>query len=165
MAYATKDDIIAIFGEENVNKWANIDNLPDGAPLTAHIIARCAWALALAAAKIDDTLDGCDYTIPFTATYPLQIVDANARLAGVLLYDSRGIVDADEAGNAIHALKPHEDKVRALLQQIKSGKIRLRGVARLDNAPVNLTGTDAYPVVRRDYDYPIIGPPYWDWSW
>lgn len=119
-AYAQRQDVEMIFGSQNVEKWADLDNRED----QYHIAQRISWALELAKAKIDDTLRDGPYEIPFSAPYPTTIKDVNARWAGVLLYDSRGIQDTDEDGKVNDNLKVHRVYVEDFLKKVLAGKIK-----------------------------------------
>jgi len=120
-AYATREDIEMIFGAENVSKWADLDNDQNA----LKIEARVSWALCLAKERLDDKLRGSLYTIPFADPAPRTIIDVNARMAGVLLYESRGIIDMDANGNPVHQLAPHSKLADATIRDIIAGRIVL----------------------------------------
>ena len=123
MAYATQANVEAIFGASNVNKWANIEQ--DG--VAATITARIVLALENADSTINDYLRDSRYTIPFTSSpLPLSLVDTAARLAGIWLYESRGVVDMDmETEKPIHKLMWHQKRVDKWLRNAKVGRIKL----------------------------------------
>jgi|SRR3990172_324296 len=121
--YANRSDIELIFGASNVSKWADVDN--NG--IVDNISNRVCWALQNAQADIDNRLLGGPYAVPFILPYPRQIITTTARLAGVMLYDSRGVTDFSELGNPLHQLHYHKSMVEKVLSGILSRSIRLTG--------------------------------------
>lgn len=119
MAYIVRADIEAIFGVSNIDVWADLNNNDNAGEITARITA----AITRAEAMVDDRLRGGPYTVPFTGTIPETIKDVTARLAGVWLYESRRIEDAedDEVGRAPY----HQKVAEKTLSDIAAGKIRL----------------------------------------
>ncbi|MBN2024952.1 MAG: DUF1320 family protein [Pirellulales bacterium] len=119
--YCVRADVENVFGAHNVRKWADVENHGNG----AHIGGRIARAIAAATAEIDDRLRGGPYLVPI-ATVPTTIRQLAARLAGVWLYESRGIEDFDEVtGRAIHRLAWHREHVDRVLKEIMAGGRRL----------------------------------------
>lgn len=117
MAYATQANIEDIFGASNVDAWATHSG--DDEAATA---ARIARSLVVAEDHVNSRLRRGPYAIPF-ASAPTIIVDATARLAGVWLYECRGVADAtnEETSNLLR----HKESVDALLADVLSGKMRL----------------------------------------
>ncbi len=118
MAYAVQADIEAIYGTKNVARWSNLDS--DSTTVNA---TRTAAAIAWASATVDDRFRRSAYTVPFVAllgTYPQSFVDIVAKLAGVWLYNSRGLRDAGagEEGNRITA---HRREAEELMDLYHSG--------------------------------------------
>lgn len=119
--YCQRRDIEDIFGPPNVEKWADAENKRDG----AHVAGRIAKAIELASVEVDDRLRGGSYSIPFT-TIPVTIRQVTATLAGVWLYESRGVEDIDEAsGRPIHRLTWHRKNAENVLTDIRTGKRKL----------------------------------------
>lgn len=119
--YAARTDIELIFGRTNVQKWADLDNEED----QDFISSRICWALAESRAAFDDRLRGGPYTVPFEEPYPRQIIVMSARLAGVILYDSRGVADSADEDNPNHALTMHRKMVEKFFQKVLGDQIRL----------------------------------------
>jgi phage gp36-like protein len=121
MAYSADTDLYDQFGLSNVTKWADLDN--DGS--AEKIAARIARAIAWADAEIDSRLRGGPYVLPLAdeeEDVPLEIVDASACLAGVWLYESRGVTDYDEtSGQPIHRLAYQRKRVDRVLREIIAG--------------------------------------------
>jgi phage gp36-like protein len=134
MPFATRDDLNAVFGKISVDKWADLDNLRDADT----IAARIAWALQEATNVITAKLRGGIYLLPFAETPP-ELVTPCARLAGVLLYDSRGTVDFDADGKAINQLSGHRKDVETYIADFKTGRARLTGVDTVKTYPQNGT--------------------------
>lgn len=121
MAYCKRADIEAIFGTVEVKKWADKDE--DG--VVADITARITEAIAFADDKIDTELRGGPFAIPFTTVFP-AIKRLSAVLAGVWLYEIRGIQDFDqETGQAQHRLSWHKTDAARQIKLIRSGVVRL----------------------------------------
>lgn len=118
MAYSDRDDVEMIFGATNVAKWADLDNDEDD----GKIDARVEWACEEATDRIDGRLRGGPYEVPFDgSSVPRTIVTLSARLAGVLLYDGRGVTD-EEAEDRV---TPHRKLVETGIAEILAGKVRL----------------------------------------
>lgn len=132
MVYCTRADIEQFYGRENVQKWAELD----GDKNSTNIATRISDAISHASNDIDDGLRGGPYTVPFADTIPLTILDLARRLAGVRLYESRGIQDFEaETGSPVHRLAWHASYVRKMLAEIKSGKRRLDIAQRYSTRP------------------------------
>lgn len=117
MTYSTRADSNQIFGKQNVDRWADIQNLEKDEEITARIN----WAITEAYNQINARLSGCRYTVPFETTIDPVIVTLSARLVGVLLYDLRKLVDSpdfDEMGW-------HRVIVERTYKQIHGGQLRL----------------------------------------
>lgn len=87
--YCERSDIETIFGIAEVKTWADLDNNQVAADIANRITA----AIAYAQNQIDDRLRGGPHTIPFTEPPPTTIIDVCAQLAGIRLYEARGVVD------------------------------------------------------------------------
>jgi hypothetical protein len=131
-AYAQRQDIEAIYGPTNTSSWADAENNGD----EPYITNRIAWALRLATSKIDGRLLGGPYSLPFAQPYPAELVDATARLAGVLLYETRGITDQEtDKDEPTHHLAPHRKMVVEWLRSVLGGKVRFPGLSRATDYP------------------------------
>lgn len=128
--YIGRSNIEARFGTANVATWADMDN--DGSEDAGRIAA----AIAYAEDTIDDRLRDSIYTTPLSATGSsmLWIEDIAARLAGVWLYESRGVDDVDEFGRPQHKLSAHREQAMRDLERILRGEVRLQ-LAREVNGP------------------------------
>lgn len=82
--YISQSDVEAVFGENNVTSWSNLDN-----ESTEADTVRIAKAITIAEALIDDKFRGGQYALPFNPV-PSMVQDWAAKLAGIWLYDARG---------------------------------------------------------------------------
>ena len=142
--YCDDEDIKSIFGAVNVQQWADIDNDGDAVKITARIDAAIAWAMS----EIDDKLRGGRYTIPFDySAVPSCIMDATATLAGVRLYESRGVKDFDpESGRPVHRLEWHRKRAYNQIREVQAG------LRTLDAEQANGTADDPLPAIVNHTD-------------
>lgn len=101
--YIAQSDIEGVFGVANVAAWSVVD--PDGDTSTANA-ARVTLAIAYGEAYVEDRFRSSRYAVPFTSTgsaFPPIFKDWMAKIAGVWLYDNRGIRNSggDEDSNRI----------------------------------------------------------------
>ncbi len=122
MAYAVRADIEAVFGTEAVKQWADLENTQVEADITARVTA----ALLFAQDEVDNRLRGGPYVIPLDEPPDQIIVDIVAKVAGVWLYESRGVQDFDaETGTPQHKLHWHKRDSSRKLDDLLSGRRRL----------------------------------------
>lgn len=137
--YCTRSDIELFFGAVNVAKWADLDEDADESKITARIAA----AIEFADSEIDDALREGRYTIPL-ATVPTTIKDLSARLAGVWLYEARGVQDFDaQSGAPAHRLTWHRDYAQRKLDALRRGSIKLSISTTVTTVPQIVTEDDA----------------------
>jgi hypothetical protein len=129
--YPTRGDVEAVFGVENVKKWADLDDDQDEIKIAARIL----WARQEASDEIDDRIRCGPYVVPFESPYPRQVVRRSAILAGVILYDSRGATDMDVNDEPMHRLSPMRKQVEKWLSQILAGRVKFSGVSRATEIP------------------------------
>ena len=121
MAYCIRSDVESAYGPNNVATWADLNNNGEASEITARI----AWAIDRASNELNDRLRGGIYNIPFGSA-PMTIRDLTAELAGVLLYESRGVTDFNpDTGAPYHKLQWHREHVKETIQDIRAGIIRL----------------------------------------
>ena len=146
MGYSARTNIEDVFGIENVKKWADLDGDADA----AKIAARIASGIAVVDEEINDVLRGGPYAVPLTAPgggvlNSPSVINMSAVLAGVWLYESRGVDDYDaESGKYSHRLKFQKDEATRKLREIRTG-LRRVDCARSESSP-----TDAPEVVEVD---------------
>ena len=91
MAYCEDTDLFQAFGQKNIERWADLDNEGD----QDDIDDRIQWAIDLGYDYINSKLIRGHYEIPFEDP-PKTIIHLNALQAGIILYDSRLVVDSDK---------------------------------------------------------------------
>lgn len=122
--YSARVDVEQVFGAINIKKWADLDNAGDEDAIAQRIDA----TIADADAEIDARLRGSIARLPFAAPIDRCVMQLSARLAGVKLYEARGVQDFDEVtGAPQHRLTWHRREVERMLKDIRSGRIRLKG--------------------------------------
>lgn len=130
-AYCDRANIEMIYGTTNVRKWADIENNGE----EDHIEDRIDWACQTATTRMNDRLREGTYPVPFESPYPEQVIEMTARLAGVLLYDSRGITDMGADDEPAHQLSPHRKMVNDFIRLILSKRITFEGLISATNYP------------------------------
>lgn len=101
MSYATAEELYNVFGRNNVRKWADVNN----GNVAADIDARLTWALDTASADMNDKLRKSPAQFPLTdEPFPASVVLHCCYMAGVLLYNSRGVTDMTPQGETINQL-------------------------------------------------------------
>lgn len=122
--YCQRSDVEAVFGPSNVLKWADIENDGDVDAIAARVASAIAWATE----EINDKLRGGPYTIPLTGlsvapALPTTVVDLTANLAGVWLYESRGVQDfSEETGTPYHRLQWNRKRAYDAMKEIRAGQ-------------------------------------------
>lgn len=113
--------------------WANLDSIEDSGDNAEIIDGVIDTAILDADDRIDCALREGQYTVPFSDP-PRLIVRCSALLAGVYLYEARGVqeyavnLESNGAGNrARHKLERQKDEVEKLLVKIKSHQLSLGG--------------------------------------
>lgn len=122
--YCTRSDIEATFGVQSVAKWATLQT----GYTAEQITARITQAIAVASEDIDDVLRFAGYEIPCvnsSGTTPTTVLQLAADLAGVWLYESRGVDDVDASGNPRHRLQYHYERAQQKLQRIAARTIKI----------------------------------------
>lgn len=124
--YCTTDDIANTFGTTNRDDWADLENTADAAVKTARIN----WAIGVAGDDIDSVAMTFYTRIPLvneSGTVPTFVRDLAAILAGVKLYESRGVEDVDREGRPMHRLSAMRDWAYNALEQIRRGERKIPG--------------------------------------
>jgi phage gp36-like protein len=106
--YATQADMEDVFGAANVLAWS------DTAGAGVADAGRISRALAHADQTIDDMFRGGPYSLPLSggSGVPAKVTEWAAKLAGVWLYEARGLRDTD--GNRL------ADMAEAVKTEIRS---------------------------------------------
>lgn len=121
MAYSTQADIETFFGTTNVAMWSQVDQTS-----TAANTARIAAAIAHADAEIDSRMRGGRYAVPLAGGDTSYIVKSwSFRLAGVWLYESRGLRDATDDGRDANRIAFHRKDVLQEIAEVMLGARQL----------------------------------------
>ena len=136
MPYCVDSDLDLAFGRDNVRKWADANNNR----LETEVVARKLWARQAATDELDASLAASEYQFPLddAEPYPGLLVRMCAYLAGVLLYESRGVTDVDAEGRPQHSLMWFRRRVEQFIKDLHGRRIKLVG-ATLRSAAVETT--------------------------
>ncbi len=136
MSYIARTNIEDKFGKKNVEIWADLDNNQ----VQADITARITTAIAFADETVDNALRRGRYALPITdalSAVPKVIVDVTASIAGVWLYENRGVQDFDpDTGKAQHRLHWQKVDARRVLSWLRMGQIELNAVSTVSTPEV-----------------------------
>ena len=124
--YCTTANINQIFGPDNVSEWADLNNND----VANEIAAQIAWAIDVASDEIDDYLRSTHHQIPLitaAGATPASITDLAATLAGVRLYENRGVEEMHD-GQPVHKLLWARQRVEKALADIVAGSRRLDAI-------------------------------------
>ena len=121
--YCSRSDVEDVFGPDNVKKWADLNNNGD----ETEINDRITRAITVVTNTFNDFWRGGPYELPITESgAAASIVHHAACLAGVLLYEWRGIEDFDEeTGKPVHKLAYFRKEAEKFMQAVKTGRLRL----------------------------------------
>lgn len=135
--YSTSNDLYLAFGQENIEKWADLNN--NKAP--TEIADRLDWARAQAYDELNSRLAQSPYQFPLAGTPPIILTRMEAYLAGVLLYESRGVTDVGTDGKAQHTLMWHRKRVDEFVRDIYARRIALQNVTLRTGAVTEVRDT------------------------
>lgn len=117
-----RGDVENFYGVDNVAKWADKNNNGNASEISTAI----AYAIMMADADIRAKLTGSKWTMPQAGDIvPAILVYHVAMLAGVVLYESRGVRDIDTAGNAQHQLTFAINRVDQFIKSVHLNAIDL----------------------------------------
>jgi len=123
--YADRAAIENLFGKGNVRKWASLESTASRAAIAARIVS----VLAEAVDVVNGKLSSGPYGVPFEDLPDTHSViqRLTARIAGVLLYEARGVEDEQtEDSNA--SIKRHWQMAMDQIHEINKGGMRLVGL-------------------------------------
>lgn len=124
--YCNRTDVEQVCGKVNVEKWSDMDDDDN----STNITSRITLAIELQYNRMNDLLRESKYTIPLVSTtdttpvtYPYAPRFINATLAGVWLYEAKGVIDVDpRTGEAVHALQYLKQSAERELEEIVKGR-------------------------------------------
>jgi len=128
MNYCTAERVRLIFGSQNVDRWADLDN----SGIRNDIDARIANAISVASAEVDSVLSGSPMAQPLSVggEVPLLIQEVCATLAGLHLYEARGVQGiTTQDGQPVHPYIFKRVWAMKVLDELRSGRRRIYGGA------------------------------------
>ncbi len=108
-SYIDQSDIKNVFGEDNIVKWSNLDN--DGSTADTNRIQK---GIDWAETYTENRFRNGRYAVPFSSA-PEQLQDIMAKLAGIWLYESRGLTDENTEGNKLADMRVKVDDEISLI--------------------------------------------------
>lgn len=123
LAWTSRKEMEFMFGVENLKQWADLENNQSAADISERI----QWAVDEATADARERLMDSPVNLAAMSEAPRTLRVATTRLAGVLLYESRGVKDA-EAENGKHKLSYHQERADKYFQKVIAGTTRIQGV-------------------------------------
>ncbi len=126
MRYTNRTEMELVFGSRNVERWSDLDGDCDASKIAARVENAC----ELASAEIEDILRNRRYVFPLTMSKTL--CDLVAKMAGLHLHDSRGVIDNTSAETDM--VSRIRKEVEQKITHIRTGEILLEG-ERYGNAP------------------------------
>lgn len=125
-SYISQTDVEDIFGQDNVAKWSQLDN----DVITADT-SRITKSITYAEETVNDRFSNSRWDIT-TGTVSEKVKEWSAKLAGIWLYENRGIRDTNTEGNKFTSMK---DDVNEEINKYLSGESRLNATAHDGSAP------------------------------
>lgn len=120
--YAFFDIMNSRFGAENIQSWASISGDSDDSQQKGEAINA---AIVQADEYVDLVLRGGCYKLPF-ATVPQILKNVGSALAGVFLYEAKGVTDFNpESGGPQHRLQWQKKWAERTLDMIRVGTMKL----------------------------------------
>lgn len=117
-----RGDVEQVYGNANTATWADLNNNQNSSEITSRIN----YHIAIADNYIRSVLTQGAWVMPVEGdTIPAILAYNCARLAGVLLYEGRGVTDYDPKGRAIHQLSNHKNGVDSFLKSVVYGSTDL----------------------------------------
>jgi len=118
--YTDSSRIEQKFGADNLHLWLALDDSDEPVDYSFR-----EWSLISDAERyIDERLKGSFIGGAFTDTIPGVITQLATELAGVLMYENRGVIDTNAiTGQAEHKYRFIRNRVEDQLRQIKYGKL------------------------------------------
>ena len=128
-SYIGQSDIESRFGTTNVAKWSNLDNTTTTADAD-----RIEAAILYAEDYVENRFRNGPYALPFQAVSGTlyQLIDWCAKLAGIWLYEHRGLRDENAEGNLLGDMK---SDVEREIDNCLAGITRLNAIRAEGDSP------------------------------
>jgi len=120
LQWTSRREMELLFGPENIRQWADLNNENDA----EHISDRIDWSAENATAEARELLVDSPVDLDNLTEAPLTLRMNVSRMAGVLLYESRGVKDTD-SDEGKHKLRYHKDEAAKYFQKVRAGSIRI----------------------------------------
>lgn len=143
--WSSRTELNLMFGSSQVDIWADVNSDNDADQITAKID----WAVETATDDARTRLRGSAAAGVTCADKTLRAM--TTRLAGVLLYEARGIVDTSQEDGA-HRLTRHQKIADDWFMRVRAGQIRL------EQSAVNIPNFVAYTDDDEDVYDPTTDP-------
>jgi len=117
--YCTRADIEAVYGVGNVAIFADLDGDAD----STKIANRIASVITQASIETDEYARSTSYHIPLTTSAgatPSSIKDITARLAGLLMYEPRGLDGYSPDGKPNHKYYYQREYINQFWQDVRN---------------------------------------------
>lgn len=117
--WTSRNELNKMFGKSNIDQWADIENEQD----PDDIAEKIDWAVVAGTDEAKSRLRG--HAPGVIAIAPESLRTATTRLAGVMLYEARGVKDTGDDEDGKHRLKYHQDRAEMFFRRVIAGQIRL----------------------------------------
>jgi hypothetical protein len=148
--YTNSWQVALMYGADNMHLWLS---LPGGKTEEPVDYAMRAWQFVDEAEQQVDAglgrsyFDGDGLEGDFADGVPRLIKTIATMLAGVLMYESRGVVDYDTQNNRVqHRLRWQREKVEKMLTQLRNGVVRIDAGISQPNYPSTFVSDPIVPV-------------------
>lgn len=140
--YTDSEQIARQYGTDNLHKWVGVSDRDSAVDYGQRLY----YFINEAEQRIDDALRGPYFTgPPFEDEIPPVIVECATLLAGVLAYESRGVVDFNPVtGGAQHRLQFQRARVDSLLKRIAMGRLKVSGGLSPNRVPTFYASPTVY---------------------
>lgn len=119
--WTSREELNSMFGETNVDQWGDLENTGNASLIANTINEACEDATDDARSRLRNSAAGTIVVAP-------RILRRNVtRLAGMLLYESRGVSDAPDSGEGKHRLAYSNKRADAFFRAVQAGQIQLTG--------------------------------------
>ncbi len=119
LAWTSPEELYNLFGRTNVNRWADLENEDNASDIQARLLWAIDEATADARLRLNTAMFAED---PSCIPRPLRM--ATTRLAGVALYESRGVKDTTSEDGE-HRLTYHKKQADLFFQKVVAGQLVL----------------------------------------
>ncbi len=120
LTWTSRKEIELLFGSDNIAQWADLNSTA----VAVEITERIQWAVDNATDEARGRLINSPVKLSTLIEAPLRLRMATSRLAGVLLYESRGVKDTAE-DDGKHKLVYHKKEANKFFAKVQAGQLRI----------------------------------------